>query len=238
MKYVCTGLVHPERANVQFERCELKSKDWSVTITCDASQITVVLDIPPDNGRIPAFIAHDIAGNVANMVVGALGFSLGLGYSIEITQVIEPDGTPHVFGVSPSGRESGQTLQIEPYIPAFNRALHLSGRDIYFRLALQDYLRAINDVRDCPTYCYRAIEAIKSAFQGKAESDQWNAMHAALGTDRNTIENKVKQYADPTRHGNWMNEKLPTAKQRWEMLSLARDILVKYMEYAEPPSQQ
>ena len=71
MRYVCTGFVHPERANVLFERCELKSKDWNAVVSCDASQITVVLDVPTDVGRIAAFIARDIAGNV-EVVAGLL----------------------------------------------------------------------------------------------------------------------------------------------------------------------
>ena len=238
MKYVCTGLVHPERANVQFERRELKSNKWSAVVSCDASQVTVVLDVPSGDGRIAAFMARDIAGNIANIVVGALGFSLGSGYSVEIIQVIEQDGAVSVFGVRPRGKEPSQTLGMKPHIPAFSRALQISSKNVYFRLALQDYLRAINDVRDRPTYCYRAIEAIKSAFQGNAELEQWNAMHLALGTDRNTIENTVKQYADPIRHGNWIDAKETTGEEKWEMLLFTRDILVKYMDHAEPPANQ
>ena len=53
------------------------------------------------------------AEQVAHAVVGALGFSLGLGYSVELIRVMEEDGTSHIFGVSPP-HEEGATLMFEP----------------------------------------------------------------------------------------------------------------------------
>ncbi|MCJ7600238.1 MAG: hypothetical protein MUO63_01905 [Desulfobulbaceae bacterium] len=232
MKYICTGRVHPERADVSFSRIELKfDGEGTAVASCDASQLTVVLDVASIDGWIAAQIMAD---DVANIFVGALGFSLGSGYSVELIQVTEEDGTPHVFGVRPEGERPGQTLGIDPYIPAFNRAFRLSGRDVFFRLALRDYLRAITDVTDCATYCYRAIEGIKSAFVFKTGTDRWDDMHATLGTERDVITSTVKEYADAVRHGNWVNAKPTNKHERWKMLSLTRDILVKYLDYAEP----
>jgi hypothetical protein len=92
----------------------------------------------------------------------------------------------------------------------------------------------MNDVTDCATYCYRAIEGIKAAFVLKSGVDRWDEMHNALGTDRETITSTIKEYADPVRHGNWMNVK-PTDKFiRWRMLALTRDILVKYVNHEQP----
>jgi len=232
MKYLCTGRVQPERADVSFSRIEMNFEGGGTAVaSCDASQLTVVLDVANIDGWIAAQIMAD---DVANILVGALGFSLGSGYSVELIQVTEEDGTPYVFGVRPEGQTPGQTLGIEPYIPAFNRAFHLSGRDVFFRLALRDYLRAITDVTDCATYCYRAIEGIKSAFVFKTGVDRWDDMHTAIGTERDAITTTVKQYADAVRHGNWVNAKPTNKYERWKMLSLTRDILVKYLDYAEP----
>ena len=58
-------------------------------------------------------------------------------------------------------------------------------------------------------------------------------MHLALGTDQATIENRIKQYADPKRHGNWKEEKKITIKEHREMLKLTREILIKYIDHAE-----
>lgn len=232
MRYICTGHVHPERADVSFSRIEMSLGDGhKVVASCDASQITVVLDAAAVDGWIAAQI---VADDVAGTIIGALGFSLGSGYSVEILQVTEPDGTPNVFGVRPTGSAPNPTLGFEAHLPVFNRAFHLSGRDVFFRLALRDYLRAITVVVDCATYCYRAIEGIKSAFVFKTGRDRWDDMHTALGTNRDTITTTIKDYADPLRHGNWVNARPTNKDERWRMLLLTRDVLTKYLDYAEP----
>jgi hypothetical protein len=99
MKFICTGRVHPERADISFSRVEINFEGGgSAVASCDASQVTVVLDSPSFDGWISAYI---IGEDVANIFVAALGFSLGSGYSVELLQVTETDGTPHVFGVRP-----------------------------------------------------------------------------------------------------------------------------------------
>jgi hypothetical protein len=206
-------------------------ENGKANVSCDASQVTVVLDIPEIDGWISAMV---IAEDVASIVVGGLGFSLGSGYSLELIQITEEDGTPHVFGVRPSNPEKlDETLAYAPHIEVFNRALRLAGRDIFFRLAVRDYLQAINDVADCATYCYRAVESIKSSFVMRSGHDRWDEMHGALGTDRQLITTTIKQYADPVRHGNWVNAK-PTDKLiRWRMLSLTRDVLKRYLDFEQ-----
>jgi hypothetical protein len=231
MNYICTGHVHPERADISFGRIEMGfGNNHKAVVSCDASQVTVALDSAAVDGWIAAQI---VSADIAGIVVGALGLSLGSGYSVEILQVTEPDGTPHVFGVRPGGETPGETLGFEPHLPVFNRAFRLSGRDVFFRLAVRDYLRAITVVADCATYCYRAIEGVKSAFVFKTGIDRWDDMHTALGTDRTAITSIVKDYADPIRHGHWVNAKPTNKHERWQMLLLTREILVKYLDYAE-----
>jgi len=233
MRYVITGRVQPERAEISFSRVDMRiGENGKATLSCDASQVTVVLDIPSVDGWISAML---IAEDVASIVVGGLGFSLGSGYSLDLIQVTEEDGTPHVFGVRPSNPEKHyETLAYDPHSEVFNRALRLAGRDIFFRLAVRDYLQAINDMSDCATYCYRAIESLKSSYAMRSGHDRWNEMHEALGTNQQLITTTIKQYADPVRHGNWVNAK-PTDKFiRWRMLSLTRDILKRYLDIEQP----
>ena len=232
MKYVVTGRVQPERAAISFGRVHLQfSESGSADVSCDASQVTVVLDLPSLDGWISAKI---VADEVANIMVGALGFSLGSGYTVEMIQVSEEDGTPHVFGVRPTGATTEETLGFDDHNLAFNRAFHLAGRNVFFRLALRDFLRAMSDVTDCATYCYRAIESVKAAFVLKTGLDRWDEMHTALGTSRDEVTAMVKQYADPVRHGNWVNAKPTDSLIRWQMLKLTRDILARYLELEQP----
>lgn len=231
-RYVITGRVHPERADISFARVPMKLGDSGEAVaSCESSQISVSLNSPDVDGWITAKI---VAEDVATIMVGALGFSLGCGYSVELIQVTEEDGTPHVFGVQPEGPAAGETLGFHPHVEVFNRAFRLSGRDVFFRLAVRDYLQAINDVTDCALYCYRAIEAIKGAFALKSGFDRWDEMHNALGTDRDTITSTIKDYADPVRHGNWMSAKPTDSLIRWRMLALTREILTKYLNLEQP----
>jgi hypothetical protein len=211
MRYVVTGRVHPERADISFSQIEWQVSDQGrVVAQCDSSQITVMLELSSIDGWATAYVA---AEHFAAMVIGALGFSLGSGYSVELIQVTEEDGTPHVFGVRPTGISPEENLGFSPHNPVFNRAFHLANQSVFFRLALRDFSRAINDQTDCATYCYRAIESIKSAFVSKTGHDRWDEMHAELGTDRATIEATIKNYADPVRHGNWVNARPLPAKE-------------------------
>ena len=190
MRYVVTGRVHPERADINFSQIEWQVPDQGrVVAQCDSSQITILLDLASIDGWATAYIAAD---HFATIVIGALGFSLGSGYSVELIQVTEEDGTPHVFGVRPTGDTPEITLGFDPHHPTFNRAFQLANQSVFFRLALRDLFHAINDPTDCATYCYRAVESIKSAFVSKTGHDRWDEMHAALGTDWATIDATIK----------------------------------------------
>ena len=233
-RYIATGRVHPERADINFSQIIWEIPDEGrVVASCDSSQLTVITELSCIDGWISAYIA---AEHFAYIIIGALGFSLGSGYSVELIQVTEEDGTPHVFGVRPTGDREDDTLGFTPHDLIMNRSFRLANENIFFRLALRDYIRAITDPTDCPTYCYRAVESIKSACDFKSEGNKWENMHEALGTDQNTINEMIKKYADPVRHGNWINTLQTTKIIRWRMLSLTRDILLKFLDYALPIS--
>ena len=227
MRYLATGRVLPERAYVSFGPVHWGyGENGRVTAFSDSGQLSVSLDVPELDGYNSAYLAAEHFGHIA---VSALGFSLGSGYSVEIVQVFEEDATPHVFGVR------HEELLYNPHLEIFNRSIRLGSEDIFFRLALRDYVRAINDSTDCAAYCYRAIEAIQSSFALREnKGDGWAEMHAALGTDRDTIEREVKTYADPVRHGNWVAAKPTTGAMRTAMLRVARDVLRKYLDHARP----
>src|SRR5438552_10567122 len=97
MRYMVTGRVHPERANVCITPCSWTHRDGGeVVVRCEASQLTVTLNDSRIDGHVTAFVT---AEHVAQAVVSALGFSLATGYTVELIQVLEEAGEVHVFGV-------------------------------------------------------------------------------------------------------------------------------------------
>lgn len=232
MRYIMTGKVLPERANIFFSKIQWTLEDGVIWAQCDASQLTVILDLRSIDGWATAYIA---AEHFAMIIVGALGFSLGSGYSVDLIQVTEEDGTPRVFGVRPVGETIDETLAFSPHEPVLNRAILLATENIFFRLALRDFIRAINDPGDCPSYCFRAIESIKSAFEFDFPGREgWQVLHRALGTNKEQITETVKRFADPVRHGNWINALETDGAIRWSMLKLTRFILWKYLDLKQP----
>jgi hypothetical protein len=81
-------------------------------------------------------------------------------------------------------------------------------------MAVVDYANAVRSPVLCASLCFRAIEAIKSAFGPGNEAEQWACMHATLGTSRTSIDDDVKAYADPIRHGDWSNFRATNIRQR------------------------
>lgn len=201
-------------------------------LSCDSSQVTVVIESPDVDGWMSAMIQAEA---LASVVVSALGFSLGSGYSVNLIQVTEEDGTPHVLGVRPSNPEKqDESLGFTEQTEILNRALKLAARDVFFRMAVRDYLQSMTDASDCAMYCYRAVESIKSSFVLASGHDRWDEIHAALGTDRQTLTEVIKQYADPVRHGNWVNAKPTDRFSRYKMMALTRDVLKRYVDHVQP----
>lgn len=233
MKYIATGRVQPERADIFFSRVEMGlGERGRAILSCDSSQVTIVIDSPDIDGWMSATVQ---AEELASVVISALGFSLGSGYSVSLIQIIEENGIPHVLGVRPFNPEKKEeSLGFVEQTEVFNCALKLAARDIFFRMAIRDYLQAMTDVSDCAMYCYRAIESIKSSYVLASGHERWDEMHEALGTDRKTLTEIIKCYADPVRHGNWVNAK-PTDKFiRYRMMKLTGDVLKKYMDHEQP----
>ena len=148
MKYIVTGRVQPERADIFFSRVEMGvGTRGKAVLSCDSSQVTVVIESPDVDGWMSAMIQ---AEELASVVVSALGFSLGSGYSVNLIQVTEEDGTPHVLGVRPSNPEKqGESLGFAEQTEILNRALKLAARDVFFKMAVRDYLQSMTDVGDC-----------------------------------------------------------------------------------------
>lgn len=231
MKYYVRGRVMPERSAVSFSRMKFAhDEDGIADVSCDSSQLSILIDSPKLAGHLDAKLS---AQQAAGIIINALGYTLGCGYTAEITEVTSEDGNSIVFGVAPRTLNGESQLAFTEKDTVFNRALFLSSSNIFFRFAVRDYLRAMLDEIDCAYYCYRAIESIKSAFDNETTLNGWTLMHEKLGTNALDIKTIIKNYADPIRHGNWIKIKDTNVDIRWEILTYTKNLLDKYLTYCE-----
>lgn len=222
MQYIASGRIHPERAAAYFEEIKLKFEGLGyLRIKCDAGQLSAIFDWDGDDVvGAKLTIEHH-----AQAIASALGFSLNCGYTVEIISVhqVGSQEGPFTFGVK------GPNEIPENQLELFNEALHFSTKNVYFRLALRDYMRALVDQHDCAFYCYRAIEAVSQSFIADSSKEGWRNMHLALGTNKDEIIRKVKVYADPVRHGNWVSAKGLNNQLRLEMLDCTHRVLLLFL---------
>ena len=190
-------------------------------ISCDAGQLNAIFDTP-NNDIVSAKLTVE---HNAQMIVSALGFSLNCGYSVEVINVFSSDEADRatVFGVKAETKNDFDQNKI------FNEALLFSSKNVYFRMALRDYMRAITDSMDCAFYCYRALEAITKSYSTGQGSQGWLDLHKDLETSREDVDNKITKFASPIRHGRWAEAKSTTSAQRLEMLTYTQNVLLKFL---------
>lgn len=231
MRYIATGRLHPERAGIGFSPIEWQIPgQGAVVIHCEASQVTIIMNLDSIDGWATAF---QQAKHFGSLVVSALGFAVGEACRLELIQVSEESGFPHVFGAAPVGRPQNGTLAVETPDAIFNRMTQQANQDHEFRVALRDYLRAIDDAVDCPYYCRRVVETVLTACGVRALPEGSSAMQA-LGLDPKHLETTITRFATPMREGGVTELRGTDIPTRWAMLTLARDTLIRYLDLVSP----
>jgi len=227
VRYIATGKILPERADIRFPPIEWRIPDeGSVVAHCDASQVTIVLDLPAIDGWATAYLQ---ARHFGLMTVGTLGLALGGAYSIELVQVMAENGNPHVFGAEAVGRLPEETLRLDQPETIFTRGIELANKDVHFRLAIRDYLRAIEDAVDCAMHCDRALDALEAGCAAR-DGTAPQPLEAVLGIEPGAIDRLVRPYATPVRVGPRFNAPPTDNDMRWRMLRLVREALLKYLD--------
>lgn len=128
MRYIATGRVHPERCAVTFSRIEMSIPNGGKAyVSSDSSLLTIIIDDDDLDGRHAAVIQ---AEQLASLVVNVLAYSLGFGYRVEISQIVQEDGQAFVYGATAIA-DGASALGFEEYSPIFNRMLFLAGRDFF-----------------------------------------------------------------------------------------------------------
>lgn len=230
MRYIATGRVHPERSGIGFLPIEWRIPgQGAVVVHCEHSQVTIIMNLESIDGWATAF---QQAKHFGSLVVSALGFAVGEACRLELVQVSEESGFPHLFGAAPVGRPSNGTLAVATPDAIFNRMIQRGNQDHEFRVALRDYLLAIDDAVDCAWYCHRAIQTVLTAtavlpLEGRT------AMQV-LGLDPKHLEQTVTRFTVPMRESGITELPGTDIPTRWAMLTLARDTMVRYLDLVSP----
>lgn len=167
------------------------------------------------------------------MIVDVAGYYHGFSYDVEISQLIQINGAAkQVFGIDiPCLKGICEQAGISMQDIFRLQANHKIG--YFLRHALSDVREAIRSPKDTGFFCYRAIEALKNlcAVNYNLAGDdkkQWEFFRKRYGIDQQEIM-RVKQFADPIRHGNYVEARLMSDDDRANIFRWTWQIINKFI---------
>ncbi|MCL5037226.1 MAG: hypothetical protein M1269_08945 [Chloroflexi bacterium] len=204
--YIFSGKIFPERANVNIPASKSYGRfqtsnavyDFEASLSIQVSQVSVIVNLSDDT--IDLETLKNIIENLVRGEVDIYGYLSGLGYDVEITAVVEPNGNHRVFGV---GIQSLHEAKDErPF--SYKETWEIVGKSPFLQHALANLRESIKVPHDTGFFCYRAVESIRQNFRkntnGNDKKSSWERMRNALRIDKSWID-KLKVYGDPQRHG-------------------------------------
>ncbi|SDC05765.1 hypothetical protein [Natrinema hispanicum] len=236
-RYVFTGSVFPERANVNVSPpVEFSSEMHDFEISIIASQITVVLESEEEIEDIHT--VRNLVKTHTQALTDIFAYTHGYAYSVEITSVVGPNNERSVFGATvPVIRDQ---LSEKDRSEKFNEIWELVASDVatYIDRILVDLRLAMKHAHDTGFYCYRAIETIRKYFHEEfsipEENNEdikqgWVKMRGELGIDRTDLD-KIKVFADERRHGGEIEI---TNEERAEVFEVTWDVINSFFQYTK-----
>lgn len=228
MKYIFTGIVYPERANITLPKVEgeigADDADFKGTIKVSiiVSQVNIELD---SDSKYSPIDLKNIVEMFAHTMIDTYGYLKGYSYSLEITSVYAPEtGYFEVFGI-----DVVKITQDEKNRPLnYQDTLQLALKNPKLYMVLKDLRDAIKKPLDTFFHCRRAVETIMNYFM---ESDNkakgWKDTVKILGLNENHID-EIKKVAGDQRHGTYESV---TGEKRVDIMMKTWKIVDKFIEY-------
>lgn len=242
--YIFTGLVHPHRARVDllagpqfppvFFAQTSDGNALRIGLQINLNQITIYVqaDRPIDDFESLRNEVRDITA----LFTDALGFVVGCGYDVEITQGfhISPGipPQPRIFGVG--------ILQLEQLVSdagvSFRDVATILGQRPqyipFLRRCFADLRSSIRYPADTAFFCYRAIESLMKCHMAENpsitnESNVWDSFRKTFSLQKNDIY-EVKNLADPVRHGKPL---VITWSDREKALTITWKAVISFLQY-------
>jgi hypothetical protein len=236
VQYTFSGKVFPERANVSITqvRARLRASggeiDGELRYYVALSQVTAtfVCDTAVSN----IWTLKNYVEDAIRVALDGLGYTLGCGYDLEVTSMIDSLGNrPVIFGVGVPvlekvAAEAG--VKFEDIMDLFKES---TGG--YLQHCLADLREAIRVPKDTGFFCFRAIESLRQFFiherGAKDDKSSWQMFRESLDVDRTDIDT-IKGFADPIRHGHSTEI---TDDQRATVFRLTWGVVNKFIKYAK-----
>jgi hypothetical protein len=234
--YIFTGRVIPERALLDISEVQLKVlafedvPEGDLFIEVIKSQIFVRFLTSGEVRNI--FTLRNIVEDAVRMLLDGAGYFAGYGYDAEIVQVVRSNtGEKYVFGIDVptlAGVCEKAGITVNDIFTALSKT---DGH--YLRHALADVRGAIKSPRDTGFFCYRAIESLKNCCATRNgvppdKDDAWELFRNSCSVLKQQIMN-IKAFADPVRHGNYLQARPMTDKDRADVLKGTWEIINKYI---------
>ncbi|HIF9106476.1 hypothetical protein WAX88_20980 (plasmid) [Photobacterium damselae subsp. damselae] len=235
MKFIhmLTGVVHPERADVNISPIHLYDEYgnhliFSICKSRIACSIEGTEELDENSANNLRLLVDDKIRNI----VDSLGFTIGCGYDVEIIQIYSLGDTSFSHFISGVEEVSLKDLCKKEQI-SFSNIISLFNSDfgIYLNRSLSDLRLAIRSPQDTAFYCYRAIECLSHYFRHNGEltkSQAWSMLRNSLKIRKEDII-AIKDSADPIRHGNPLEE---NNSDRQEIMMNTWDITIKFIKFA------
>ena len=204
--FICTGDLIPNDNNLGMPETTLRSRTDAEVITAEirCSKVFIKIegevDYSQDDPRIVRDLVVREAQYNAQIWLSVIGFVEGASYSTRISTIEDSTGCIRELGPKPTFGSDQESLGIENAIESAGIVAKLSIENEHFRIALYDYVTALNFTQDSPFFLYRALEAL---FQHYGD---WDKMNKSLGTSESETGQLIKPYADKIRHGKSLNE--------------------------------
>lgn len=230
--YIFLGRVIPERALLDIGEVKMKVlasdevPEGELFIEIIKSQVFV--QFLGANKVQNVFTLRNYVEEAVRMLLDVTGYFYGYGYDVEIIQLVSPNTSEkQVFGIDIPVLEG---ICKEAGVAINDILAVMSKKEGYFlRHALADIREAMKSPKDTGFFCYRAIESLKNycAKRNEVQPEKekaWQYFRKKYAISKEQIMG-IKDFADPIRHGNYIESRPIADKDRAKIFKNTYDII-------------
>lgn len=232
-EYIFKGRVLPVRATLSLGEIQMQvtegenstPADVAVSIYCN--EVTIYYNTTEE---VNIYDLRNICLNLVNGIIAAVGYYSGIGWSLEITQVLNRKlNINEVYGADiPCLSKRNDIGKFNEFWEKLSSAS--SKERVYIDRCFSDLKLAITHPLDTPFYCYRAIESLRHLcairYGLSKESDQWQKLSELSGKTWDDTKH-IKDFANDARHGNHKNF---TDNQRESFFTVTWDLVDGFLD--------